>query len=200
MATSPQPRISPEEYVALEQKLGGKYEYHEGRMFAMSGVSLPHGRIQMNLARRVEEALSESPCSAYPSDVRVVIEAADIATYPDLSIVCGPEQHAKAYRHSITNPTVLFEVFSASTERNDRGDKFGRYRRLVSLREYVLISEYEVAVDLFRADSGRWVLDPLRGEDAVLSLISAGVEIPLRDIYRGVRFEDAEEWQHYRSV
>ena len=184
----------------MEQKLGGKFEYHDGRMFAMAGVSLAHGRIQINLTRRVAEALSESPCNAYPSSVRIVIEPVEMATYPDLSIVCGPERQAKAFGHSITNPTVLFEVFSASTERNDRGDKFGRYRRLVSLREYVLISEYEVAVDLFRADSGRWVLDPLRGEDAVLSLISAGVEIPLRDIYRGVRFEDAEEWQHYRSV
>ncbi|MSV31649.1 MAG: Uma2 family endonuclease [Bryobacterales bacterium] len=192
MATQPLPRISPEEYVALEQKLGVKHEYHAGQMFAMAGVSLPHGRIQMNLAYRVTGALMDAPCSAYPSDVRVVIEAADMATYPDLSIVCGPDQPAKSFRHSITNPTVLIEVLSPSTERYDRGAKFEQYRKLESLREYVLISQDAMAVDLFRLENGKWVFHPLRGEATVLSLVSAGIEIPLRDIYRGVNFEDAE--------
>ena len=192
MATSPQPRISPQEYVALEQQLGGKYEYHDGQMFAMAGVSLPHGRIQVNLTRRVDEALSDSPCNAYPADVRVVIEAADMATYPDLSIVCGPEQQSKAFGHSITNPTVLFEVLSPTTQAYDRGVKFDQYRKLPSLREFVLISQHAMVVDLYRLENGQWVFHPLRGEEAVLSLNSAGIEIPLREIYRGVRFEDAE--------
>ena len=192
MATQPLPRISPEEYVALEQKLGVKHEYHDGQMIAMSGVSRSHARIQVNLTRRVDEALSDSPCNAYPSDLRVVIEAADMATYPDLSIVCGPDQEAKAFRHAITNPTVLIEVLSPSTERYDRGAKFEQYRKLESLREYVLISQDAMAVDLFRLENGRWVFHQMRGEDAMLSLASAGIEIPLSDIYRGVRFEDAE--------
>ena len=123
---------------------------------------------------------------------RVVIEAADMATYPDLSIVCGPDQEAKAFRHAITNPTVLIEVLSPSTERYDRGAKFEQYRKLESLREYVLISQDAMAVDLFRLENGRWVFHQMRGEDAMLSLASVGIEILLRDIYRGVNFEDAE--------
>ena len=158
----------------------------------MAGVSLPHGRIQVNLTYRVAGALMDSPCNLYPSDVRVVIEAADMATYPDLSIVCGPEQQAKAFGHSITNPTVLFEVLSPTTQAYDKGAKFDQYRKLASLREYVLVSQYAMAVDLYRLENSQWVFHPLRGEDAVLSLKSAGIEIPLRDIYRGVRFEDAE--------
>jgi hypothetical protein len=98
--------IGPEEYVALEQQLGVKHEYHEGHAFAMAGGSLPHGRILINLTRRVDEGLSTGPCSAYPSDVRVVIETADMATYPDLSIVCSEVQQAKSFRHSIINPTA----------------------------------------------------------------------------------------------
>ena len=176
----------------MEQKLDGKYEYHDGQMFAMAGVSLPHGRIQVNLTRRVDEALSGSPCNVYPADVRVVIEAADMATYPDLSIVCGREQQAKAFGHSITNPTVLFEVLSPRTQAYDRGAKFDQYRKLDSLREYVLVSQHAMAIDLYRLENSKWVFHPLRGEDAVLSLNSAGIEIPLRDIYRGVRFDDAE--------
>jgi len=206
----------------LEQKLGGKYEYHGGQMFAMAGVSLPHGRIQVNLTRRVDEALSDSPCNVYPADVRVVIEAVDMATYPDLSIVCSPpcnvypadvrvvieavdmatypdlsivcspEQQAKAFGHSITNPTVLFEVLSPSTQAYDRGAKFDQYRNLASLREYVLVSQHAMAIDLYRLENSQWVFHPLRGEDAVLCLNSAGIQIPMREIYRGVRFEDAE--------
>ena len=80
MATQPLHLLSPEEYVALEQKLGVKHEYHAGQVFAMAGASEPHARIQMNLAYRLTGALMDSPCSAYPSDLRVVIEAADMAT------------------------------------------------------------------------------------------------------------------------
>ncbi|MFN0103093.1 MAG: Uma2 family endonuclease [Bryobacteraceae bacterium] len=193
MASLPQLRINPAEYVALEQKLGVKHEYHDGQMFAMAGGSLAHSRLQVTLARRVDEGLSDGPCSAYSADVRVVIDAARMATYPDLSIVYGPAQGAKEFRHSITNPTVLIEVLSPSTERYDRGVKFDQYRKLESLREYVLVSQHEMAIDLFRLENGQWIFYPLRGEDAVLSLTSAGIEIPLRGIYRNVPFEDAEQ-------
>lgn len=193
MATLSQHRISPDEYVALEQQLGVKHEYHDGQMFAMAGGSFAHGRIQINLARRADEALSSGPWAAYPSDVRVVIEAADMATYPDLSIVCGEPRRANKVKHSIANPTVLIEVLSPSTERYDRGTKFEQYRKLDSLREYVLISQHEIAIDLFRLENSHRVLYPLRGEESMLSLTSAGIEIPLRDIYRDVNFEDAEE-------
>jgi len=193
MASAAQPRISPAEYIALEQQLGVKHEYHDGLIFAMSGVSLPHGRIQMNLSYRVTGALLDSACNAFPSDVRVVIEAADMATYPGLSIVCGEPRQSKSFKHSVVNPTVLFEVLSPSTERYDRVTKFDQYRKLESLREYVLISQESMSVDLYRLENGHWTFYPMRGADALLSLASADIEIPLSDIYRGVNFEDAEK-------
>ena len=122
-----------------------------------------------------------------------MVESADLATYPDLTIVCGPPQRAKAFKHSCTNPTVLIEILSPRTERYDRGAKFMQYRKLGSLREYVLVSQREAAVEVFRLDNGHWVLYESRGEGTVLSLTSAGVEIPLRSIYFNVPFEDAEE-------
>ena len=193
MATQPQHLFSPEEYVALEQRLGVKHEYHAGQMFAMAGGSAPHSRIQINLAREVDERLTGTSCTAYSSDFRIVIEEADVGTYPDLSIVCGPLQTAAMFKHSCTNPSVLIEVLSPSTERYDRGAKFMQYRKLRSLREYVLISQREAAAEVFRLENGHWVLYESRGEGAVLSLSSAGIEIPLRDLYRNVPFEDAEQ-------
>lgn len=185
--------LSPEEYVALEQKLGVKHEYHDGQVFAMEGVSAPHSRLQVTLAAGVQTRLRGASSSAYSSDFRIVVEAANLAVYPDLSVICGPPLRAKAFKHSGTNPTVLFEVLSPETESYDRGAKFEQYRKLPTLREYVLVSQREIAIDLFRLENGRWVLHPFRGEDAVLSLTSAGIEIPLRDIYFDIPFEDAEQ-------
>jgi Uma2 family endonuclease len=193
MATLPQHRISPDEYVALEQQLGVKHEYHDGQVFAMSGASGTHSRLQVNITVEVGTRLRGTSCAAYSADFRVVIETGDLATYPDLSIVCGKVQRAKAFKHSCTNPTALIEVLSPSTERYDRGAKFEQYRKLDSLREYVLVSQHGIAVDLFRLENDHWVFYPIRGEEALLSLTSAGIEIPLRDIYRDVNFEDAEE-------
>ena len=179
MAALPQRLISPEEYVALEQDLDVKHEYHAGQVFAMAGGSGPHSRLQINLAMEVESRLRGTSCTAYSADFRVVVESADLATYPDLTIVCGPPQSAKAFKHSCTNPTVLVEVLSPRTERYDRGAKFDHFRVLSSLREFVLVSQREVAIDLHRLENGKWVLYPFRGEDAILSLTSAGIEIPL---------------------
>jgi Uma2 family endonuclease len=192
MASLPQHRISPEEYVALEEKLGGKFEYHDGQIFAMSGGSPVHARLQVMLARRIDEKLDGSPCTVYSSDLRVVIDTADMSTYPDLSIVCGPIVPAPRYQHSCTNPTVLFEVLSPSTEAYDRGTKFEQYRKLSTLREYVLVSQTEPAVDLFRLEDGRWIFLPIRGLDAVLELASVNIAVPLADIFRDISFDDAE--------
>jgi len=193
MATQPQHLFSPEEYVALEQRLGVKHQYHAGQVFAMPGGSGPHSRLQINLAVEVDTRLRGTSCTTYSADFRVVVESADLATYPDLTIVCGPLQRSKAFKHSCTNPTVLIEVLSPSTERYDRGAKFMQYRKLGSLREYVLVSQREAAAEVFRLENGHWVLYESRGDGAVLSLSSAGIEIPLRDLYRNVSFDDAEE-------
>lgn len=193
MASFPQPALSPEDYVALERELGAKHEYHDGQMFAMSGGSLPHSRLQGNLTLEVGAKLRGSRCEFYTSDFRIVIEAAGMATYPDLSVVCGPVQPSQRFKHSCTNPTVLFEVLSPSTERYDRGAKFEQYRKLESLREYVLISQNATAVDLFRLENGHWVLYPIRGEEAQLQLASLQLEIPMSDLYRNVDFAAAEE-------
>lgn len=192
MASLPQHRISPEEYVALEQEFGERYEYHDGQMFAMSGSTALHSQLLVNLTIEVGTGLRGTACRAYLNDFRVVIEAADMATYPDLSILCSPIIPSARYKNSCTNPTVLFEVLSPSTEAYDRGAKFQQYRKLSTLREYVLVSQTEHAVDLFRLEEGHWLYFPIHGEDAVLSLASVGIEISLGDIYRNVSFDPVE--------
>lgn len=88
---------------------------------------------------------------------------------------------------------VLVEILSPGTERYDRGTKFEQYRKLDSLREYVLVSQHEMAIDLFRLEHGHWVLHEFRGPDAVAQLKSVNIELPMKALYRDVRFEDAEQ-------
>ena len=184
--------VSPEEYVELERKLGRKHEYCAGRMVEMPGASATHAQLQVHLTCCLDQREAGGRFSVYSSDFRIVIEVGNMATYPDLSIVCGPVRASQRYRHSCTNPTVLFEVLSPETERYDRGAKFEQYRKLESLREYVLVSQHAASVDLFRLENGHWVLYEVRGQEAVLELTSIGIEVPMADLYYNVRFEDAE--------
>ena len=111
---------------------------------------------------------------------------------PPLSVVCGDPQESAPFRHSCNNPTILFEVLSPGTERDDRGAKFEQYRKLGTLREYVLVAQDMRAVDVVRLENGHWVLYELRGPEAVMELASVGAGVPLGDVYAGVRFEDAD--------
>jgi len=192
MATLPKQSISPEEYIAIEERLGEKYAYHDGQMYAMSGGSEVHSRLQMRLAVAVGSRLKEPACRGYSSDFRVVVEALGMATYPDLSVICEPTKPSARFKHSCTNPAILFEVLSPSTERYDRGARFEQYRKIESLREYVLVSQQEPAIDLFRLENGHWVLYEVRGLDDTLYLHAAGIEVPMVEIFRDIPFEKDE--------
>ena len=190
MATVLQPSFTPEEYVALENQSEIKHEYHAGRMYAMSGASMPHNEIQVNLYREVSTKLKGSSCKSYPSDLRIWIEEAGSMTYPDLSIFCAKPTSVKGLSNSFVNPICIIEVLSPSTESYDRGKKFDIYRQIPTLQEYVLIAQSEPAADLFRRQAnGNWDYVPLRGVNAVLELTSASIQLPLSEIYFGITFD-----------
>lgn len=191
MATVPQPWFTPEEYVVLEDQSEMKHEYHAGRMYAMSGASMPHTEIQVNLYREVSFSLKGTPCKMFPSDLRIWIEADGSMTYPDLSIFCAKPTSVKGLTNSFVNPICIIEVLSPSTESYDRGKKFDIYRQIPTLQEYVLIAQSEPAVDLFRRQqNGHWDYVPIRGINAILELTSASIQIPLGEIYLGITFDE----------
>jgi Uma2 family endonuclease len=117
-----------------------------------------------------------------PSDMRVRIRAADRATYPDLFVVCGEPERDADDDHAVVNPTVIVEVLSDSSNESDRTDKFAAYRRLASLREYVLIAQRERRVEVYRRDGRRWHLDEYRSGDS-FELESIKVELDVGELY-----------------
>ncbi len=186
------PRLTPEEYLKIDREAEIRSEYHDGQMFAMSGGTLPHSLLKVRLVGALARALQGRRCEVTDSDLRVAISAQGPFVYPDAAIYCGEPRLADNYRDTLLNPTILFEVLSKSSEAYDRGHKFAQYRRIDSLREYVLISQTEPRIEIFaKGPYGKWTLTEFLGEAATCELVSVGVEIPLAEVYRDVTLEAA---------
>jgi Uma2 family endonuclease len=159
MVSRPAPyRYSYEEYLVYEQDSGMKHEYDGGEIIAMAGGSRRHNA----LASRISAALeigSKPGCIAFQSDQRIRILATGKATYPDASMVCGPIEGdpADPSGPTITNPKLIVEVLSPTTEQNDRGNKWQHYQRITSLQEYVLVSQSHPCIEYYhRLATGGW--------------------------------------------
>ena len=151
-------RYSYEEYLAYERDSGLKHEYEDGEIVAMAGGSPRHNALASRVSA-VLEAGRRSGCIAFQSDQKVRVLATGKATYPDASLVCGTIEidPADPTGHTITNPTVVVEVLSVSTEEEDRGNKWQHYQRLPSLDEYVLVSQGSPRIEVYqRVPNGRW--------------------------------------------
>jgi Uma2 family endonuclease len=189
MSAVPKRKLTPAEYLAIEKSATSKSEFFNGEMFAMAGASRLHNRVKENLSVRIGSQLLGGPCQSFSSDQRVLVDRTGLYTYPDFLIVCGEVEAAEGDPDTITNPRVIVEVLSPSTERYDRGAKFRNYQQVPSLTEYVLVAQDEAVVERFtRQADGSWALVSFVGLEAVLELRSVAVRVPLADIYAGVEF------------
>lgn len=180
-------KVGIEEYLEMERASTEKHEYYKGEVFAMSGASLKHNRIQSNLIGEIHHYLKGKSCDVFGSDLRIHIPSNTLFTYPDAVIVCGDLQLLDDSFDTILNPTVVFEILSPSTQSYDRGDKFNLYRNIDSLKEYILIASETISIEQYiRQENGQWVLGELKNEEDVMRLGSIGFELPLTDLYRGV--------------
>lgn len=168
-------RYSYAEYLTYEHDSGMKHEYDGGEIIAMAGGSLRHSA----LASRVSAALEigrRPGCIAFQSDLRIRILATGKATYPDASMVCGPVERdpVDPSGQTITNPTLIVEVLSPTTEQNDRGNKWQHYQLIPSLQEYVLVSQSDPRVEHYRRlATGGWEYHD--ATEGVVHLASGGV-------------------------
>lgn len=187
MASVPEVRLTPEEYLRAERAAETKSEYDDGVVYAMTGASPRHNRIVPNLTGSLWARLP-ARCEIFGSDQKVRIENPTRFLYPDLSVVCGTPVFADNASDVLLNPLVVFEVLSDSTSKYDRGPKFLSYQKLGSLQEYVLISQKMPLVEHYRRDGDHWVYTPAEGLDAPLTLPALDCELPLAEIYRRIEF------------
>lgn len=183
MASDPRPRISPEEYLALERQAETKSEYLDGEIFAMTGASRKHNRLNLNLAVLLDSQLKAKGCEVYASQMRVKVSATGLYTYPDVVAVCGEPRFEDAEVDTLLNPTLIIEVLSKSTGDYDRGTKFLHYRALPSLREYILIAQNQVHVEHYLRQNDAWLLTETDRQDDVIELPSVGARLALAEVY-----------------
>jgi len=196
MSTAPTRRLSPEEYLAQERLAEFRSEYLRGEVFAMAGTSYEHGLIKDNLAREAGYQLKSGPCRVVTSDLRVKVDLSGLYTYPDIVIVCDEPEFEDAAFDTLLNPRAIVEVLSDSTEKYDRGVKFGHYRQLASLQEYVLVAQDRFLVERYvrQADSS-WLLTVFDQLSQAFAFASISAQVPLAEIYRGVKIAGNAPWK-----
>ena len=182
-------RLTPEEYLAREQKVEFKSEFFQGEMFAIAGASAAHNEVKDAMVAAFQNALRDGACRTASSDQRVLVDRTGLYTYPDIVITCGKPVYDEIDSESLTNPTAIVEVLSPSTEKYDRGAKFRNYQQIPSLKEYILVAQDEAVVERFvRQADGSWAITSMVGLKDTLQLFSMPARIPLADIYYGINF------------
>ena len=194
MSTAPQKRrTSLKEYLEWEERSGTRHEFYQGEIFAMAGASPRHNRIAGNIFARLHQLLEGTKCEPFASDQRIRIEPVDLSTYPDVSVVCDGLELSANDARAITNPRVIVEVLSKTTENYDRGPKFELYQHLDSLQEYLLVSQEDARVTQYvRNDDGTWRYKLVVGLEVTLDIESINCRLPLAVIYRNVEFGPEE--------
>ncbi len=178
--------LSYQDYLALERETDQRHEFYQGEAWAMAGGTPRHAALIARLGGAFWVGLQSRPCDLYSSDLKLRVLDTGLATYPDLSVVCGPLERDPEDRNAATNPTLVLEVLSASTEAWDRGAKFAHMRRVPSLRHVVFVNQDTPRVELFtRQGDGSWRLVE-SGPGEIFRVDDLGVEIPVDALYEGL--------------
>ena len=194
MESKPQPYYSQTEYFELEEAAEYKSEYHRGKIVQMATNSANHNMIVGDFVTPLNFAFKgQQYYHLFALGLRLWIPQEQFCTYPDVMVVAGKLEFAEGRKDAITNVVMVAEVLSESTADYDRGDKFQLFRYIPTLREYVLIDQYQMQVEQFvKTDDNKWILSEYAGADAVLVLSSVRFEMSLGEMYDRVDFESEE--------
>ncbi|CCH96487.1 MAG: Uma2 family endonuclease [Microcystis sp. M53603_WE2] len=177
------------EYLQLEETAAYKNEYQDGEIVPMTGGTTDHNKIALNFAAYLKFALKEQKYNIFIGDVKLWIAQYRQATYPDVMLIEGEPIYYETGKTTVTNPRLIVEVLSKSTQNYDQGDKFLYYRSLPELQEYILISQSRPYIMQYnKTEENKWLLTEYEGENASLSLTSVNFALSFQEIYEGVTF------------
>lgn len=178
LAAETLPAMTPEEYLAFERESDCRHELVDGYLYAMTGASDRHEEIAANLLATIHAHLRGSGCRVYGSNLK--LRVGDDFFYPDLFVRCARERGDPYFK---TDPVLIVEVLSPNTQRHDRGDKRLAYQSLPTLREYALVAQDAVRIDLFRRTATGWQVETCTAADATLELAAIGLRLAVCEIY-----------------
>ena len=190
MSAQTKPRYTLEEYFELERKSEERYEYWDGEVFSMSGVSPEHAQLEVNFISRLNSRLAGKGCRVFPANIRIKVPSAPPYRYADVSALCGEAKFEEIGGiRAVTNPTLIIEVLSSSTEAYDRGKKFTHYKSIPSFSEYLLVDQNRPHIThLVKQPDGSWIYNEYNDLSAVVKLTSFNCELPMSEIYENISF------------
>ncbi len=179
-----------EEYLALEDISDERYEYYNGEVIAMAGTTKSHNRITRNITRAVEKKFEVKGCDVFQEGIKVTIESINSYMYPDVVVSCNEDDKKDPY--FVKNPFLIVEVLSASTEKNDRSIKLHNYRKIKSLRYYLLVSQEAPMIEVFSRQEDNAIFSYNLFEDMtdVLDFADIDMQLALKDVYEGIVFNE----------
>ena len=190
MTALPKKKITIEEYLELDRNAEGRFEYHDGFVVEMSGVSVEHGDLEANLMTILKNKLALRDCKVNPANVRIKVPKLPTYSYADLSALCGRRIIEQVSGLDVlVNPSLIIEILSPSTEGYDRGEKFKAYKSIESFCEYLLISQDKKFVTLFTKHNEKFWFQSEYGADEIFRLESLDCELSVDEIYHGINFE-----------
>lgn len=189
----PPEKMTPAEYLAMERSSEFKHEYFDGEIVAMTGVRRAHSLVNGTMHNLLYNQLRGGACEVHQSDLRVFAPKLNSYTYPDLVVFCGEPEFPDNEFDTLLNPIVVIEILSESTERYDRGRKAAAYRAIPTVIDLLLVTKEEPLIEhQHRMGEERWLLETVRGLDAVITLESIGCTLALADVYERIRFDAPE--------
>lgn len=189
-ATAQEQRLyTPEEYLDLETKADGRSKYDNGAITPMTGGTTNHNQLAGNLYLALSLTLKKQNYRVFFADVKVWIPASKKFRYPDVMVIAGEPEYYLDRKTTVTNPQIIIEVLSESTEEFDREDKFRLYQSIPTFQEYLLIDQSQIAIDHFyKTQPKHWNIDQFDQQDTEIKLRSIDVILPIADIYEKVQF------------
>lgn len=185
----PKTNISVAEYLAGERDSAVRHEYVEGEVYAMAGASDRHNRIALNIASRLNDHVADGVCEAFMSDMKIKVSA-EVFYYPDVVVTCDAPGGDAYFR---CEPRLIIEVISPSTERIDRPEKMLAYKSVPSLKEYVLVMQDEMRVEVYRRKDTEWEVLTFSEAEEQLRLTSVDLALSVSEIYRNARLPETDE-------
>ena len=186
------PIFSVENYLDFERVQVERHEFLDGSVYAMAGESPNHSTICFNLYAIVSLQLRGKRCRGFSPNMKIATNEKGLYSYPDLAVICGQPTFYDGTKDVITNPTLIVEVLSPSTESYDRGEKFLRYtNQIESLQNYVLISRNKPLIEIYsRLENDGWEKSEVAGLESVMKIDSIECEISLAELYESVDFKE----------
>jgi Uma2 family endonuclease len=198
----PKHKYTLEEYFDLIQTAEGRWEYGDGELFDMSGASEAHYEIEGNLLACLKAPLVTRGCRAFTSNTAIQVPSLPPFRFGDFAALCGPAVFEKIGGIDVlTNPALIVEILSKSTEAYDRGDKFSHYKSIPSFCEYLLVAQHRPHVSQFiKQANGSWSQYEYNALEDVVTLVLVGVQLKLQSLYVGVMFDATPPYPPLRPL